>query len=80
MGDRAYVNPVPPRRNRVRSAPNNDTNENIIGFIEPGAGMIILKGPECYAGQIWWKIETEDGLVGWTSEGDGSDYWLLPLR
>jgi len=28
---------------------------------------------------VWWKVEAaEDGLIGWTSEGDQEHYWLVP--
>jgi hypothetical protein len=73
----AYVNPEPPLPNNLRSAAGE--NNELIGYIEPGQAMEILLGPECADGWIWWKVNTlETDLTGWTAEGDGQSYWLIP--
>lgn len=73
----AYVNPEPPLPNNLRSDPGE--NNELIGYIEPGQSMKILEGPECADGWIWWKVNTlETDLTGWTAEGDGQGYWLIP--
>lgn len=73
----AYVNPEPPLPNNLRSNPG-ETHE-LIGYIEPSQVMKILDGPECADGWIWWKVNTlETNLTGWTAEGDGQSYWLIP--
>jgi hypothetical protein len=75
----AYVNPEPPLPNNLRSNPG-ESNE-LIGYIEPGQAMKILEGPECADGWIWWKVNTlETDLTGWTAEGDGQNYWLIPCE
>lgn len=78
VGDRAYVNYEPPQANRVRSKP--DKSGDVIGRIEPGEQMEVIAGPKCANGWVWWKVEPDNGVIGWTAEGDGKQYWLLPLR
>lgn len=78
VGDRASVALKPPLANRVRSEPG--TNGTIIGRIQPGEEMTILDGPACENGWVWWRVQAkEGGLIGWTSEGDSENYWLVPL-
>jgi hypothetical protein len=77
VGSFAYVNPEPPLPNNLRSKPGE--NNELIGYIEPGQAMKILEGPECADGWLWWKVRTlETDLTGWTAEGDGQGYWLIP--
>jgi hypothetical protein len=75
---KAYVNPVPPVPNRLRSEPNQISE--ILGEIKPGQGVSLIEGPVCTQGWVWWKVQADDNvnLNGWTSEGDGTNYWLLP--
>ena len=74
---RAVVSPDPPVPNRVRAEPNQ--RANILGEVQPGQGMTIIEGPVCTDGWIWWKVQTDHtNLIGWTAEGDGDSYWLVP--
>lgn len=78
VGMNAVVNDDPPLPNRVRVEPN--TESLILGYVQPGERVEILSGPVCQDGWVWWNvISLETGLNGWTSEGDGTDYWLVPL-
>ncbi len=75
----AKVSEDPPLSNRVRS--NAGSSYSILGYIEPGERVTILDGPICVNDWIWWKIRSnETGLTGWTVEGDGEDYWLVPVK
>jgi len=77
VGGYAFVSLDPPLSNRVRNGPGPDNR--IIGDIEPGEAMKILKGPECAQDRLWWEVQAlEGGLTGWTAEGDNKDYWLVP--
>lgn len=77
-GDRAYVAFDPPLANRVRSGPSSSAR--IEGLIQPGDEVKILEDPACANNWIWWKVSAHNGnLVGWTSEGDMENYWLVPL-
>ncbi len=77
VGINAVVNQSPPIPNRIRIEPNNESV--ILGYIQPGEIVEILAGPVCNNGWVWWNvISLKSGLTGWTSEGDGVDYWLIP--
>jgi len=77
VGLNARVNEYPPYANRVRVKPEKDAD--ILGFIEPGEPITILDGPSCSPDWVWWKIKSlQTGLIGWTAEGDGDEYWLTP--
>lgn len=64
--------------NRVRSAPQK--GDNIISQLAPGSVVKVLEGPVCSDGLVFWKVESDTipGGVGWTAEGDGTEYWLEP--
>jgi len=77
IGSFAYVNPDPPLPNNLRSEAGQDNT--LIGEIQTGQAMSILDGPTCADGWLWWKVRTlETDLEGWTAEGDGEGYWLVP--
>ncbi len=78
VGDRAKVSEDPPYPNRVRAQPN--TTSDILGLLEVGEMMEIIGGPVCSQGWIWWEVRSlAKSLTGWTAEGDGKDYWLVPV-
>jgi hypothetical protein len=47
-------------------------------YAQPGALLEIVGGPWCSHGWIVWLVRTQDGFVGYTPEGNGDEYWLLP--
>lgn len=66
--------------NRVRSAP--DTSAQVITQLHPGQIALVLEGPTCADGLVFWKVRSDaipDGL-GWTAEGDGVEYYLVPYH
>jgi hypothetical protein len=77
-GANATVAEEPPIPNRVRESA--DKNSKILGELQPGESVILLEGPTCAGGWIWWRVQSNarTDLVGWTSEGDESGYWLVP--
>jgi len=78
IGDRATVSEDPPVANNLRNEPGTE-GTNIIGKIDPGMEVEILDGPQCLNKWVWWKVKVvTTGKVGWTSEGDGANYWLVP--
>jgi len=78
VGIRVYASLYPNLPNRIRQEPN--TKSTIIGQIKPGEEADTVDGPACSEGWIWWKIKMPSGLTGWTAEGDGKDYWILPKK
>jgi len=50
----------------------------IATYAQPGDKLEIVNGPYCSRGWIVWMVKTGDGFVGFTPEGDGNEYWLLP--
>lgn len=78
VGDRAMVGEDPPLPNRVRMSPN--VQSETVGQIPPGETMVIIDGPECAHGWVWWYVTADNlDLEGWTAEGDEFNYWLLPV-
>jgi hypothetical protein len=73
IGDRAQV--TPGDANNVRTRPG--TNNPRIGSIPGGGELVVLDGPVCADGYVWWRVDFE-GLVGWTAEG-GTNYFIRPL-
>ena len=58
----------------IRNAPG--INQELIGNIDTGNAVELLEGPVCNNSLQWWKVRvSENGLVGWTPEGD----YLTPL-
>lgn len=70
-GDVARVTPGSP--NNVRAIPGLTTSP--IGQIPGGGVFIVLEGPECADGYVWYQVNY-GGLIGWTAEADSSEYWL----
>lgn len=78
IGDHAIVNVESNIPNRVRTAPNRESE--ILGSLAPGETMFIIDGPECANDWVWWYVRAEDyDLKGWTTEGDHFEYWVEPL-
>ena len=76
----AKVAEVDPSPNRVRDAPH--TSAKMISQIYPGGIVRVLEGPVCANGFVFWKVESQSipGGVGWTAEGDGTQYYLEPIQ
>jgi hypothetical protein len=73
---RARVVPVPPVANNVRSGPGADYAK--IGEVQPGEEFDVISSPQCVDNFYWYQIHTDQGLVGWTREGNNSIYWIEP--
>lgn len=74
----AQVAPGDP--NRVRSGPSKSAE--VIGQLYPGTASLVVEGPVCADGLVFWRVEnaTLPGGSGWTAEGDGKEYWLEPFK
>lgn len=75
VGTRAIVTTSP--RLNLRREPTTST-KNIVGQIYPGDIVVVRDGPRCAEDMVWWRVESEIGLVGWASEGSAQEYFLEP--
>jgi hypothetical protein len=66
--------------NAIRYSPDMSLSENIVQYASPGDQLIIRDGPYCSFGWLVWFVETLDGFLGYTPEGNGESYWLLPVQ
>lgn len=78
VGDVAMVS-LGGRANAIRYGVDL-TVDNIIDYAQPGQLLDIIGGPYCNSGWIVWQVQTKNGVIGFTPEGNGSEYWLLPTR
>lgn len=76
-GMRAVVLPQPPTPNRVFREPNRQSS--LLGRIYPNEGMTLLDGPRCAQQSVWWYVQADNGVIGWTAEGQPGEYWLAPV-
>ncbi len=49
-----------------------------IGQIPAGGLFIAISGPNCGSDGRWWWYVNYNGQLGWTAEGQGTEYWLEP--
>jgi hypothetical protein len=78
IGMRAMLSADNTIPNRVRAEPTNEAP--ILWYLDPGVVVDILAGPACADTWVWWNVINEDtGETGWTAEGNGTQYWLVPL-
>ena len=74
-GQLARVTPGDP--NNLRALPN--VSAAIVGRMPGGAEFMVMQGPVCdAAGLAWWQV-TYNGLIGWTVEGQGNEYFTEPM-
>jgi len=80
VGDSAFV-AYEGTRNRLRTSSDLGSSTNFIDDeAQPGEVLHIIGGPECYhENYVVWEVETTRREQGWTPEGNGTVFWLLPL-
>lgn len=59
----------------VRSGPG--TQYRILGRLEVLDVFLVLEGPSCGGGYVWYRIQRGE-LVGWIAEGDFGIYYVRP--
>lgn len=74
-GQPGRVTPGDP--NNLRALP--DVNAAIVGRMPGGVEFIVMSGPVCDTGGRAWFQVTYNGLIGWTVEGQGNEYYTEPL-
>jgi hypothetical protein len=51
-----------------------------VGQIPGGGVFTVLSGPQCGdQGILYWFV-SYSGVQGWTGEGQGSTYWVEPIK
>jgi hypothetical protein len=65
---------------RVRSGPS--LSDEILTQIYPKSIVKVAAGPVCADGLVFWRLENVliPGGSGWAAEGDGTEYWLEPVK
>ena len=51
----------------------------VLAELPPGTEADVLEGPVEANGFRWWKLRTDDGLVGWAVEAFQGQTWLTPV-
>lgn len=53
-----------------------DGSSAVLGALEEGALVKVLKGPVCTQEQVFWLVTASTGETGWTAEGDYQEYYM----
>ncbi len=54
-----------------------DVKAASITTLPAGSAFTITDGPVCAGGYVWWQVSYQQA-TGWTAEGQGDQYWLVP--
>ena len=74
-GQQGRVTPGEPNNLRAQASDQSAR----LGQIPGGGVFTVLAGPVCDPqGMAWWQVNY-NGVVGWTSEGQGTIYWTEPI-
>ena len=61
--------------NNMRAQPGE--SGELVGEIPPGAEFTVIDGPRCGSDISFWLV-SYNGIQGWTAEGQGDQYFLIP--
>lgn len=78
VGDSAYVN-YETGRIGMRSEPVATIGDKLVRKLEEGEILHIIDGPKCDLGWVFWKVRTVYSETGWIPEGDGIEFWVVPI-
>jgi WD40 repeat protein len=67
---------TPGSSNNIRLSPSASADR--IGQIPGEAVFLVVAGPVCAEDLTWWQVDY-NGVVGWTVESSGKEYWVEPL-
>ncbi len=54
------------------------SNATVLGVMPEGEIVGVIGGPQCSENYWWWQVRRWKGQVGWSAEGNASEYWLEP--
>lgn len=49
-----------------------------VTLLAQGKRITVLEGPVSSDGYIWWKVDDNQGTVGWVAGGQGLEDWISP--
>jgi hypothetical protein len=78
IGIRARVTFTDGTPSRLRGAPGLLGTE--IAQMAEGTEFTVIGGPWCVDDYRWWQLELDDGMIGWSAEGDTETYFLEPVE
>lgn len=78
VGDSAFVN-YETGRVGMRSEPVARIGDKLVRKLEEGEILHVIDGPVCDMGWVFWKVRTVYSEYGWIPEGDGSEFWVVPI-
>ena len=60
----------------IREQPS--TGAPVLILLAQGKRVLVLGGPATSDGYVWWKVDDNQGNIGWLAGGDGSEEWISP--
>lgn len=78
-GDSVYVN-YDTGKMSMREEPTARIGDSLIRKLDEGEVLHIIDGPVCDMDWVFWKVRTVHSEKGWIPEGDGDEFWVLPLN
>ena len=58
----------------IREQPS--TGAPVVVLLAQGKRVLVLEGPAASDGYVWWKIDDNQGNIGWVAGGDGEQEWI----
>ena len=78
-GDSAYVN-YDTGRVSMRTEPiGKIADATVVRKLDGGESVHIIVGPKCDLGWIFWEVRTVNSEYGWIPEGDGTEFFFIPV-
>jgi hypothetical protein len=71
------VRSVPAGGLRMRADARTTADE--VTVMPAGTVVRVVDGSACNDGFVWWYLRTTDGFEGWSAEGFGELYYLVPI-
>jgi hypothetical protein len=74
IGEQARI--VIPGGLNIREQPS--VGAPILTLLAQGKRILVLEGPRGSEGYVWWKVDDNQGNVGWVAGGQGDQVWISP--
>ncbi len=74
IGEQARI--VIPGGLNIREQPS--IGAPILTLLAQGKRVLVLEGPRGSEGYIWWRVDDQQGNVGWAAGGQGDQVWISP--